>query len=325
MNKKAKNIQFKNLGVVRILQNNIGIICGFLLVFVIMSIASDKFLTVSNMANVMRQVTTNMILSFGVAIVLIFGNIDLSVPAILGMTACLSAGFIESFGFSTPVACGLAILAALVVGAINGFLVTTTNIHSFIITLAMQNVCRGICRVYTGQKTIIIADKTYINLGTGSIFGIPVQAFWILCTLLLTVFILRRTTLGRHIYAAGGNKQAAVYSGINVKWTGMFVYLYAAFMAALAGIYTAGRTFAAMYSMGEGAETNAISAVVLGGISMSGGVGGIFGVIFGVLLIGILNNGLNLLGINSSWQYVVQGLVILFAVYTDFIRKKKKK
>ena len=326
MNKK--NLQtskkFGELGIVRVVKDNIGVIAGFLLVFLILSIATDKFLTISNLSNVLRQVTMNMILSCGLAVVLIYGAIDLSVPAILGMTACISVGFIDRQGAPWVVACLIGLFFALLAGAFNGFIITRTTIPPFIITLAMQNVCRGICRVYTNEKTIVLADKSYIFIGSGSINGIPVQVIWIVAVVMVTAFLLRRTTLGRHIYAAGGNRQAAVYSGINVKHIGMFVYIYAAFMAGLAGIYTAGRTFAAMYTTGERAETNAISAIVLGGISMSGGVGGIFGVVFGVLLIGILNNGLNLLGIDSSWQYIVQGVVIIAAVCIDFFRKQKR-
>lgn len=327
MEMKSKNSQLSKIssvGPIRLIKENIGVIIGFLLVFVILSFATDKFLTISNLSNVLRQVTMNMILSCGLGVVLIYGAIDLSVPAILGMTACLSVGFIDRQSMHWIVACICALFFALLVGAFNGFLVTRTTIPPFIITLAMQNVCRGICRVYTGEKTIVLADKSYIFIGSGSVMGIPIQAFWILAAVLATAFLLRRTTLGRHIYAAGGNRQAAVYSGINVNKVGMFVYMFAAFMAGLAGIYTAGRTFAAMYTTGDRAETNAISAIVLGGISMSGGVGGIFGVVFGVFLIGILNNGLNLLSIDSSWQYIVQGVVIIAAVCIDFLRKQKR-
>lgn len=324
MNKSNSQSKIKATGPIRLLKDNIGVIIGFLLVFVILSIATDKFLTASNLSNILRQVTMNMILSCGLGVVLIYGAIDLSVPAILGMTACLSVGFIDRLAMNWILACVCALFFAVLVGAFNGLLVTRTTIPPFIITLAMQNVCRGICRVYTGEKTIVLADKNYIYIGSGSIMGIPIQLIWILVAVLATAFLLRRTTLGRHIYASGGNRQAAVYSGINVRRVGMFVYMFAALMAGLAGIYTAGRTFAAMYTTGDRAETNAISAIVLGGISMSGGIGGIFGVVFGVFLIGILNNGMNLLSIDSSWQYIVQGVVIIAAVCIDFFRKQKR-
>lgn len=325
MNNRERRSKFSNSGVIWMLKDNLGVIIGFLFVFLILTFSTNKFFTLSNLSNVLRQVTMNMVLSCGLAVVLIYGCIDLSVPAILGMTACLSCGFIDRWGMPWIPACLLALVFALMIGAFNALLVTNTTIPPFIITLAMQNVCRGICRVYTNEKTIVLAEKGYIFIGSGSIAGFPVQVVWILVTVLLTSFILKRTTLGRHIYAAGGNRQAAVYSGINVKKVGMFVYLYAALMAGLAGIYCAGRTYAAMYTTGDRAETNAISAIVLGGVSMSGGVGGMFGVIFGVFLIGILNNGLNLLGIDSSWQYIVQGVVIIAAVCIDYFRKKQRK
>lgn len=324
MKKKEILSKLGDLSFFRILKENLGVILGFLLVFFILTFSTEKFLTVSNLTNVLRQVTMNMVLSCGLCMVLIYGAIDLSVPAILGMTACLSCGFIDRWGMGWIPACLLALVFALAAGAFNALIITNTTIPPFIITLAMQNVCRGVCRVYTNEKTIILAEKDYIFIGSGSINGVPVQLIWVLATVLITVFILRRTRLGRHIYAAGGNRQAAKYSGINVKRIGFFVYMYAALMAGLAGIYTAGRTYAAMYTTGDRAETHAISAIVLGGVSMSGGVGGMFGVVFGVFLIGILNNGLNLLGIDSSWQYVVQGIVIIAAVCIDFFRKKQR-
>lgn len=324
MKKKATLSKIGDTGIFRILKDNLGVILGFLLVFFILTFSTEKFLTISNLSNVLRQVTMNMILSCGLCMVLIYGCIDLSVPAILGMTACLSCGFIARMGIHWIPACLLALVFALLVGAVNALIITNTTIPPFIITLAMQNVCRGICRVYTDEKTIVLADKDYIFIGSGSINGVPVQLIWIIITVLLTAFILKRTKLGRHIYAAGGNPQAAVYSGINVKRVGTFVYMYAALMAGLAGIYTAGRTYAAMYTTGDRAETNAISAIVLGGVSMSGGVGSMFGVVIGVFLIGILNNGLNLLSIDSSWQYIVQGVVIIAAVCIDFFRKKQR-
>lgn len=321
----SKQARFAHLGSVRMLKENAGIIIGFFALVLILGFATDKFLTFSNITNVVRQITMNILLCCGLGVVLIYGGIDLSVGAVLGLAACLSAGFVDRLGMPWPLAVLLAILIGSSVGAFNGLVLTRTNIPPFIVTLAMQNVIRGVCRVYTGEKTIVISNQNFIFIGTGSVAGIPIQIIWILFATILTAMILRRTTLGRHIYAAGGNQQAAVYSGINVRRVGMFVYIFSAFMASLAGVYTASRTYAAMYSTGVGAETNAISAIVLGGISMSGGVGGIFGVIFGVLLIGILSNGMNLLGINSSWQYIVQGAVILIAVCVDFFRKQRKK
>jgi len=305
------------------LKENIGIILGFLFVFIILSFATDKFLTRSNMSNVIRQVTMNMFLSCGLCIVIIYGAIDLSVGSVLGITACFCAGFMDRFGLPWYIAMICAMFFGVLFGAFSGLLVSRTTIPPFIITLAMMNIGRGVCRVYTNAKTIVISDQNYIFLGTGSVYGIPIQVLWMAAALLLTAFILKRTILGRHIYAVGGNHQAAIYSGINVKMVGLFVFMYSSFMASLAGIYTSARTFAALYTTGMGEELNAISAVVLGGISMSGGVGGILGVMFGVLLIGIINNGLNLLGIDSSWQYIIQGIVILFAVYFDYIRKRK--
>lgn len=322
--KKAKRAILAKASGLRIAKNNAGVIVGFAVLFIVLCFSAGQFFTASNLTNVARQITANMLVSCGLCLVLIYGAIDLSVGAILGLSACLSAGFMTWNHMPWPVAVLLAILIGVGVGAFNGFLVTTTNIPPFIVTFAVQNIVRGVCRVYTGEKTIVISDPGYIFLGTGSIGPVPVQVFWVVFALALTALILYRTTLGRHIYATGGSRITAEHAGIHVKRVGMFVYMFSAFMASLAGIYTASRTYAAMYTTGEDMETLAISSIVLGGVSMLGGSGGVLGVFLGVLLIGVLNNGMNLLGINSSWQLIVQGAFILVAVYSDFIRKKKK-
>lgn len=183
-----------------------------------------------------------------------------------------------------------------------------------------MNIGRGIARIYTHAKTIAVLNDSYTFWGKGSVLGLPIQLFLIIGVVIVSSFILNRTRLGRHIYATGGNRMAAEYSGINVKRVTFFVFAFSGFLAALAGVLTVGRTFTATMIMGDGAEMDAIAAVVLGGTSMLGGKGSISGTVIGVIVIGILKNGMNLLGIDSSWQYVVQGIVILLAVYIDFIK-----
>lgn len=229
----------------------------------------------------------------------------------------------DNYQAGLPVYVGIlgGILAGVVIGLINGYIVSSTNIPAFIVTLAMMNIGRGIARVYTKAQTISVLDDSYTFWGMGTIFGIPIQLYCIVAVIAVSSFILNKTKLGRHIYAVGGNKQAAEYSGINVKKVTFFVFVYSALLASLAGILTVGRTFTAMMTLGDGAEMDAISAVVLGGTSMNGGRGTIAGTVIGAIVIGVLKNGMNLLGIDSSWQYIVQGIVILIAVYIDWFKQ----
>ena len=214
------------------------------------------------------------------------------------------------------------VLVGMLLGAVNAWIISSTNIPAFIVTLAMMNIGRGIARIYTKAQTISVLNDQYMFWGMGSIFGIPIQLFCIIAVVAVSSFILNRTQMGRHIYAVGGNKQAAQYSGIRVKKVTFFVFIYCSLLASLAGILTVGRTFTATMTLGESAEMDAISAVVLGGTSMNGGRGTISGTVIGAIVIGVLKNGMNLLGIDSSWQFIVQGIVILIAVYLDYLKQK---
>ncbi len=310
----------RNNPVVQMLKENIGIIVALLVLCVGLSIATDTFATITNFFNVVKQVTINLYLACGMTFVILLGGIDLSVGSVIAISGCISAGMATWVGLPVPIAIIIGIICGLVIGLLNGLVVSRTNIPAFITTLATMNIGRGIARVYTDAQTISVLDPTYTFLGIGKILGIPVQLFLIIIIVALCSYILNRTQLGKHIYAVGGNKLAAEYSGINVKKVTLFVFIFSSLLAALAGIWTVGRTFSATMVMGQSAEMDAIAAVVLGGTSMSGGRGKISGTIIGVLIIGVLNNGMNLLGIDSSWQYIVQGVVILIAVYMDYIK-----
>ena len=211
-------------------------------------------------------------------------------------------------------------------GAVNGVIISNTKIPPFIVTLAMMNIGRGFARIYTKATTILVDDDLFIWIGSGKIFGsIPIQIVFMIIVVVITAIILNRTKFGRNIYAVGDNRQAAEYSGINAKRITFWIFTLSGLFASCAGVLSAARTFSGQFSVGDGAEMDAISAVVLGGTSMTGGVGRISGTIIGCLVIGVLNNGMNLLGIDSSWQYVVKGLVVLLAVYIDYIKKEKSK
>ncbi len=287
-----------------------------------LSVMTDKFATVTNFFNVVRQITINLYLACGMTFVILLGGIDLSVGSVIAVTGCISAGMITWLGLPVPVGIVVGIFFGLLIGALNGYVVSRTTIPAFIVTLATMNAGRGAARIYTHARTIAVLDDSYTFWGMGSIAGIPIQLYLIIAVVILSSYILNRTQMGRHIYATGGNRMAAEYSGINVKKVTLFVFCFSGLLASLAGVLTVGRTFTATMIMGDGAEMDAIAAVVLGGTSMSGGKGSISGTVIGVIVIGVLKNGMNLLGIDSSWQYVVQGIVILIAVYIDFIKSE---
>lgn len=233
--------------------------------------------------------------------------------------------FVEMIKNNIGILAGLLILC-IALSLLTDKFATTTNFFNIVkqITINLYLACGMTFVILLGGIDLsvgsVIAVAGCVSAGMATWNSIPVQLFMIIIIIALCSFILNRTRLGKHIYAVGGNKTAAEYSGIDTKKVIFFVFAFSGLLASIAGILTCGRTFSATIQMGQSAEMDAIAAVVLGGTSMSGGKGRISGTVIGVLIIGVLNNGMNLLGIDSSWQYIVQGIVILIAVYIDFIR-----
>lgn len=313
---------WKESGMIQMFKSHMGILAGLLILCAVLSVMTTSFATVTNFFNVVRQVTINLFLACGMTYVILLSGIDLSVGSVIAVSGCISAGLITWNGMPVYVGILGGVLVGMLLGAVNAWIISSTNIPAFIVTLAMMNIGRGIARIYTKAQTISVLNDQYMFWGMGSIFGIPIQLFCIIAVVAVSSFILNRTQMGRHIYAVGGNKQAAQYSGIRVKKVTFFVFIYCSLLASLAGILTVGRTFTATMTLGESAEMDAISAVVLGVTSMNGGRGTISGTVIGAIVIGVLKNGMNLLGIDSSWQFIVQGIVILIAVYLDYLKQK---
>ena len=312
-------------GPANFIRRNSGILIGLLCMIVFLILTQPAFLKVSNLTNVIRQISVNILLACAMTLVIIIGGIDLSVGSIIAISGCLSAGFITFNHMNSVAAILLAVLIGTVVGGLNGIMISRTKIPPFIVTLATMNIGRGAIRVYTHSKTILVDDALYSFLGEGRVFGeLPIQFLFIVFAVVFCGVILNRTKFGRNIYAVGDNRQAAEYTGINVKRVIFYVFVISGFMAALAGILTCTRTYSGQPNVGTGAEMDAISAVVLGGTSMTGGVGTVGGTVIGCLVIGIMNNGMNLMGIDSSWQYVVKGVVVLLAVFIDYVKKENK-
>ena len=314
-------------GVVKYFKDNLGILIaliGMIVFLFIWPTTHATFLTPTNIFNVLRQSASNLMLACGMTMVIILGGIDLSVGSIIAMSGCFAAGAVVWHGMPEVVGLLIGILSGLLFGLFNGFMIAKTKIPPFIVTLASMNIAKGIAQVYSGGKPIRCMTDAWKFLGAGYIGPFPTPVVTMFIVFIVSVLFLNRTRIGRHVYAVGGNETAARFSGINTSKVKFVVFAFSGLMAGLAGVTIASRLYSGTCTSGDGAEMDAIAAVVVGGTSMAGGSGRLGGTLIGVLIIGILNNGLNLMGINSNWQYIVKGVVILAAVYIDFIRNNKK-
>lgn len=318
-------VRLKN-GVVKYFKDNIGIIiallamCVFLIIF---PTTRSTFLTQKNVFNILRQNASNLFLATGMTMVIILGGIDLSVGSVIALSGCVAAGCVVNLGMPELFAFLIAVAIGAVVGMANGLVICKTNIPPFIVTLASMNIVKGIALVYTQGAPIRCMTDAFKFPGAGYVGPVPTPVLLMLIIYVIAVLLINRTHFGRHIYAVGGNAQAARFSGINVSKVKFLVHTFIGVMAGIAGVVIASRLYSGQPTAGDGAEMDAIAAVVVGGTSMSGGSGRLGGTLIGVLIIGVLNNGLNLMGVDSNWQYIVKGFVILLAVYVDFIRNRK--
>ena len=311
-------------GITTYFKENLAILVAFIILCVGLSIATPTFFTKDNILNVLRQVATNSNLAIGLTMAIIIGGIDLSVGAILAFSGLLCASFI-----SDGMNLGLAVLLAFTLGALfgllNGLIIAYTNMPPFVVTLATQNIARGIVNVYANGPPISARNPVFNFLGVGYFLGIPLPVIYSFVLLAVMILILGRSKFGRQLYAVGGNEEAARFSGINIKKVKIIVYTLCGALASFSGIILAARMYSGQPTAGDGFELDAIAASVLGGVSFSGGVGKLGGTIIGVLVLGVLTNGLNLLNINSFWQYIIKGIIILLAVYLDILKKRREK
>jgi ribose transport system permease protein len=299
-----------------------------------LSLLSDRFLTVPNLRNILLQISVNLCLSIGMTLIILTGGIDLSVGAMLGLAGAVAAGLVKN-GFAlkvfgvvlqfTPFGAIVAgILVGLALGWFNGLAITRFKLPPFVATLGMLSIARGLTMLWTGGFPVTDLGPKFGFIGAGFWLGVP-MAVWISAALVVVFyFISKRTTLGRYIYAVGGSEKATAFSGINVNRVKLWVYALGGALAAVAGLIVTARLDAADPKAGLGYELDSIAAVVIGGTSLSGGRGSIFGTVLGCLIIGVLNNGLFLLDVSPFWQQVVKGLVILAAVAADKLGMREK-
>ncbi len=290
---------------------------SILVVMVIaMTILSPYFLQVRNLLNVVRQISLIAIIGMGVTMAIITTGIDLSSGSVLALAGVVAASFAQG-GHSLIIAIIAGIVAGAVAGFANGFISAFGKIPPFIATLGMMIGARGLALIYSDGRPITGLTDAFQYIGGGYLFGIPVPIYIMLAVAIISHILLNRTKFGKYVYAIGGNEQAAIVSGINVKKYLVYVYTFAGALSGLAGIILAARLSAGQPTAGVGYELDAIAASVIGGTSFSGGIGTIPGVIIGALIMGVLNNGLVLLNVSPYMQQVVKGAIIIAAVLLD--------
>lgn len=304
-------------------KRNAGTIIGLLILTAIVSFSTPKFFTSSNLLNLMRSNSVNAIISCGMLLAILMGEIDISVGSTVGLTGIIGAYMMTNLGAPVWVTVISCLAVGALVGAVNGTAIAYLHVPAFVATLATQCIGRGLTEIISGGITIRVRNDSYTSLGNASVGGVSIIIFYAALVLVMTWFLLNKTRFGYYIYALGGNKTAAQYSGVNVKKYNMLPYVLIGVLCGVGGIVWSARLGSASANLGNGFEMDAIAAVVIGGTSMSGGVGTMGGTLIGILIIGVITNGLNLMQINSFWQNVLKGVIIMLAVIIDVQRKKR--
>ncbi len=284
------------------------------------SMLNENFFTLNNIFNILQQTSVNAIIAVGMTLVILTSGIDLSVGSVFALTGAVAASII-GLDMNPFIAVGAALLLGSAIGFMSGVIIAKGKLQAFIATLVMMLIIRGATQVYTQGSPIGLGMSDYAYMfewiGFGRVFGVPVPIIIMLAVFLIAGYILKYTKLGRHIYAVGGNEAATKLSGINVDRVKIIVYMMSGVLCAIAATIEVSRLSSAQPMAGTGYEMDAIAAVVLGGTSMAGGRGKIIGTLIGALILGFLNNGLNLLGVDAYYQMIVKGVVILLAVLVD--------
>lgn len=324
MTEKTANQMTKRLNG-KDLFNKYGILMVFLILFVLLTLITNTFFTSRNLINVLKQVSINGIISVGMMCVLLTGGIDLSVGSIVALSGIVATTFAHPGEYPVIVPIILGVLAGAACGVVNGTLVAFLNLPAFISTLGMLSVASGVALVLSKGRPISNLSEQFRYIGGGTILGLPILIYILAAVFLIGYLILSWTKFGRYLYAIGGNEDAAKASGLSVARIKLFVYMISGICAGLAGTVLASRINAGQPNSGEGYELDAIAAVVIGGTSLNGGIGKVSGTILGVLIVGVINNGMDLLNISSYYQKIVKGSIIVLAVLLDRITKNKNK
>ena len=300
-----------------------GIVIALIILCTVFTIANSRFLSLANFMNIFQQVAVVAIAAFGMTWVILLGEIDLSVGSIIAVAGMVGAQSL-ALGTGFPAALLITIIAGAILGAVNGLLTARLLLPSFIVTVATMSIYRGLVSLPTGGAPLMISDPNWQAIGASHFLGVPL-IIWILLVLFLANHIaLSMTVFGRETYLTGGNREAALYSGIRVNRIKIIIFTLSGVMSAIAGILPSSRLYSAQTNAGLSYELDAIAAAVLGGTSLSGGVGTMPGTLIGALIIGVLNNGMNMLSVPYFYQLIVKGVVIIIAVWLDVRAKRRK-
>ena len=301
-------------------------VIALIILMAVITIINSNFLTANNLLNLLLQVTSNALIAFGMTFVILTGGIDLSVGSILALSSALTAGLLGS-GMPVTLAILISLILGCILGMMNGLLISYGKLAPFIVTLATMTIFRGATLVYTNGNPITkgLSDTFLFQfLGQGYIVGIPFPVIIMFIVFIVLYVLLHKTAFGKSVYAIGGNEKAAYISGVKLNKVKIIIYSISGIMASISGLIITSRLSSAQPTAGASYEMDAIAAVVLGGTSLSGGKGRILGTLIGALIIGVLNNGLNIIGVSAFWQQVVKGVVMLIAVLIDRFKVVKQ-
>ena len=319
---QSKSIR-KERGIVQVINpQQWGVLLVLIGLVIIIGISSPVFLSARNIRNVLQQVSTLGVVSMGMTVLMISGGIDLSVGSAMSVVAVIVGKMLKDWGFSADISILVGLALGSGIGYMNGVLVSRTRVHPFILTLGTMTALQGVAIVITEGYPITDLGTRFEVLGGGTIKGIPLIIILFFIVMFLCYFLLQHTQLGRRAYAIGGNEKTAFLAGIKVKRYKVIFYAFCGLLTGLAALLLASRISSAIPTMGSGFELQSIGAVVIGGTPLSGGQGSVWGTLVGVLLLGVIANGLNLLHVEASWQYIVTGVIIVVAVIIHEHRSK---
>ncbi len=296
----------------------------YLVMLVFLSIRSPYFLSLNNVANIGISISVLGVSAMGVTMVIFSGGLDLSVSASMALCNVIVTTTLDKFSFPWGLAVIIGILASVLVGFLNGLIITQFSIHPTIVTLGMANVVRGLSQIITDGQTILLESSAVKFVGSGKLFNaLPVPVIIMVIVIAVMYYVLRNTLFGRAVYSVGGNARAAYLAGISVKKTRLLIFSLTGLFAGISGVILTGLMGAGLANAATGWEMDIITAVLLGGTSLTGGEGSVLGTALGLIFIGTLNNGMTMLNVNANWQTVAKGVILLFAVILDSIRKSK--
>nr|WP_309088899.1 ABC transporter permease [Domibacillus sp.] len=290
----------------------------------LMTALEPNFINSNNIINIVRQMSVIGIIAIGVTFIIITSGIDLSSGSVVALTSVLVAAVAQEGTYPLIVALLVAVAVGAGTGLFNGFLITKGNIAPFIVTLGMMTAARGLALLYSGGRPIGGLSDALLFLGQGMIAGIPVPVIIFAIIGVISYILLNKTRFGKYVYAIGGNEQAAMIAGVNVTKVKILVYTFNGLLVGIAGLILTARIASGQPTAGNMYELDAIAATVIGGTSLTGGIGTIGGTIIGALIIGVMNNGLDLMNVSSYWQQILKGVIITVAVYIDARKHKKK-